>query len=103
MCDVTRQVLAHIAPEPEFRNQMSVKRPLVMNQPQIGQLVRELRLSIGLTQEQFAAHLGVTCGSINRWENGRSEPLPLARQQIWQCIEQMGARGEELLQKYLAN
>jgi len=38
-----------------------------------------------------------------RWENGRSEPLPLARQQIWQCLEQMGDRGEELLQKYLAN
>jgi putative transcriptional regulator len=78
---------------------MSVKRPLVMNQPQIGQLVRELRLSIGLTQEQFAAHLGVTCGSINRWENGRSEPLPLARQQIWQCIEQMGVVSQRLFSK----
>ncbi len=82
---------------------MSVKRPLVMNQPQIGKLIRELRLEAGLTQEQFAAQLGVTLSSMNRWENGRSKPLPLAMQKIWQCLEQMGDRGQELLAKYVAN
>lgn len=82
---------------------MSVKIPLVMNQPQIGKLIRELRLETGLTQEQFAAQLGVTLSSINRWENGRSKPLPLAMQKIWQCLEQMGDRGKELSAKYLTN
>jgi len=71
-----------------------------MKQPQIGMLIRELRLEAGLTQEQFAAELGVTCSSINRWENGRSKPLPLARQKIFQCLEKMGERGQKLLAKY---
>lgn len=47
---------------------MTVKRPLVRNQ-QISKLVRELRLSTVLIQEQFATELGVTCSSINLWEN----------------------------------
>ncbi|WP_233222625.1 helix-turn-helix transcriptional regulator [Chroococcidiopsis sp. CCALA 051] len=44
---------------------MPVKKALVANQPQIGNLVRELRLETKLTQEEFAAELGVTCASVN--------------------------------------
>ena len=49
-----------------------------MTQPEIGKLVRSLRLETGLTQEQFAAQLGVTFPTINRWENNRAKPSPLA-------------------------
>lgn len=79
---------------------MNIKRPLVINQPQIGKLVRELRLDTGLTQEQFAAELGVTCSSVNRWENGRSQPLPLAMQKIEEMLRQRGDHGQELLARY---
>lgn len=82
---------------------MTVKKNLVINQPQIGKLVRELRLETGLTQEQFAALLGVTCSSINRWENGRSKPLPLAMQKIEGMLQQRSDRGKELLAKYLTD
>lgn len=71
-----------------------------MNQPQIGKLIRELRLETGLTQEQFAAELGVTYSSVNRWENGRSKPSPLAMQKISEMLRQMGDRGQDLLSKY---
>lgn len=81
---------------------MNVKRPLVINQPHIGKLIRELRLRIALTQEQFAAHLGVTYSSMNRWENGRSRPSPLAMQKIEAMLEQMGDHGRHLLEQYLA-
>lgn len=81
---------------------MTVKRPLVMNQPQIGKLIRELRLLMGLTQEQFAAELGVTYSSINRWENGRSKPSPLAMQKIEELLRQMGDRGKDLLERHFA-
>ena len=37
---------------------------------------------MGLTQEKFAAKLGVTYPTINRWENGRAKPSPLAMKQI---------------------
>ncbi|WP_332988377.1 hypothetical protein [Scytonema sp. PRP1] len=39
---------------------MILERPLVINQPQIGKLIRELRLGTGLTQEKFAVKFGVT-------------------------------------------
>ncbi len=44
---------------------MPVKKPL--NQLQIAPFVRELRVLTGLTQEQFAAALGVTFSSVSRW------------------------------------
>lgn len=82
--------------------QMPVKRPLVMNQPQIGKLIRELRLEVGLTQEQFAAEVGVTYSSMNRWENGHTKPSPLAMQKIEGLLNQMSDRGKELLVKHLS-
>lgn len=81
---------------------MMVKKLLVKNQPQIGKFIRELRLANGLTQEQFAFKLGVTYSSINRWENGRSKLSPLAMQKVEEMLGQMGDRGEELLERYLA-
>ncbi|MEA5553282.1 helix-turn-helix transcriptional regulator [Anabaena cylindrica UHCC 0172] len=74
----------------------------LIKQPEIGGLIRELRLLTGLTQEQFAASLGVTYGTINRWENGRSQPSPIAMQLIQQKLGEVGEQGQELLQKYLA-
>lgn len=41
-----------------------------------------LRSRLGLTQEQFAAKVGVTFSTVNRWESGKSKPSPLAAQQI---------------------
>ena len=81
---------------------MNVKRPLVINQPQIGKLIRELRLETGLTQEQFAAQLGVTYSSINRWETGRSKPSPMGMQKIEGLLRRRGARGKDLLERYLS-
>ncbi|MDM3861690.1 MAG: helix-turn-helix transcriptional regulator [Aphanizomenon gracile PMC644.10] len=56
-------------------NQM-LKRPLLVKKTEIGGLIREFRLLTELTQEQFAAYLGVTYATINRWENGRSRSAP---------------------------
>jgi len=79
---------------------MPVKKPL--NQSQIASFVRELRLLTGLTQEQFAARLGVTYSSVSRWERGRGIPSPLAMQKIEGLLQKMGDRGKELLVRYLA-
>jgi putative transcriptional regulator len=55
--------------------------------PQTAKLVKELRYRLGMTQEQFAAQLGVTLNTINRWENGKSQPSPLALEKITQLSE----------------
>ena len=81
---------------------MPVKKSLAVSQPQIGNLIRELRLETGMTQEEFAAELGVTCSSVNRWENQRGKPSKLALKLIEEILRRMGDRGQELLQKHLA-
>lgn len=44
--------------------------------------VRTLRLTLKLTQEQFASQLGVTFATVNRWERDKTTPSPLARQHL---------------------
>ena len=73
------------------------------NQIDIPQLVRELRGRTGLTQEKFAAKLGVTFPTINRWENGRARPSPLAMQRIEELLRTMGDDGADLLERGLRN
>jgi DNA-binding transcriptional regulator YiaG len=80
-----------------------LKRPFVVKQPEIGGLIREFRLLTKLTQEQFAAYLGVTYATVIRWENERSQPSPIAMQLIQQKLGEWGEQGQELLQKYLRN
>jgi DNA-binding transcriptional regulator YiaG len=52
--------------------------------------VKSLRTALNLTQEQFAAKLGVTVSTVNRWENGKGKPSPLARiriDELWQTFD----------------
>jgi putative transcriptional regulator len=63
----------------------------------IPRLVRALRERMGLTQEKFAARLGVTFPTINRWENGRARPSPLALKQIEDLLLGFGEKGRDLL------
>ncbi len=69
-------------------------------QNDISHLVRELRERIGLTQEKFAAKLGVTTPTINRWEHGRAKPSPLALSQIEKLIRKLGKDGADLAELY---
>lgn len=68
----------------------------------IADLILELRQHMDLTQEQFAARLGVTFPTVNRWENRHSRPSRLALQSIRRLLEQMGEAGDELLAKYFS-
>ncbi len=47
-----------------------------------GHDVKKVRLSLDLTQEEFAHRLGVTLCTVSRWENGKSSPSRLALKQI---------------------
>jgi len=70
---------------------------MLKKQPHIGRFIREVRQKTRLTQEQFAAQLGVVFSTLNRWENGRTIPSPLAMQKILQYAQQMGESGQDLL------
>lgn len=68
--------------------------------PDVAQLVRRLRERLGLTQEKLAARLGVTFPTINRWENGRTKPSPLAMQRLQEILVGMGKDGVDLLGQF---
>lgn len=72
----------------------------VTESPETAALVRETRQRLGLTQTQFAQILGVSFQSVNRWENGRTKPLPLAMKQIEEQLKQLGDEGKDLLERY---
>jgi len=47
-----------------------------------GHEIKEIRMSLGLTQEEFAHQLGVTLCTVSRWERGKTLPSRLAKKQI---------------------
>lgn len=73
-----------------------------IDQLQLANLVRETRQHLNLWQTKFAVQLGVSFQSINRWENGRTKPLPIASKQIDYLLHQMGEVGQDLLVKYFS-
>ncbi len=46
-------------------------------------IIKAIRLSANMNQEQFASALGTTALSINRWENGKTEPNKMAQKQLY--------------------
>ena len=44
--------------------------------------IKELRLKLLLTQMEFAAFLGVSFESVNRWENGKCIPTLRIRRKL---------------------
>lgn len=61
-----------------------------MTEKSPAELVKAIREAMGLTQEQFAAQFGVTVATVNRWENGRAAPQPLAMKNLKTLAEQYG-------------
>ncbi|HUU68638.1 MAG TPA: helix-turn-helix domain-containing protein [Planctomycetota bacterium] len=41
--------------------------------------IRQLRLGLNMSQEEFARELGISFATVNRWENNKSAPSHLAQ------------------------
>jgi len=63
------------------------KAKLKTEENSLARKIRDLRSKLGLTQEQFAAKVGVTFSTVNRWESAKSKPSPLAMRQIEELME----------------
>ena len=63
------------------------------------ELLRDLRHRLGdVSQEQLARRVGVSWSTINRWENGKGMPSPLAREKLVALLKVagLGDRMDEL-------
>ena len=47
------------------------------------EIIKSIRASVNMNQEQFASALGTTPLSINRWENGKTLPNRMAQTQLY--------------------
>ncbi len=56
-----------------------------------GEEIKEWRSRLKLSQEGLAQLIGVTMGSVNRWEAGTTKPSKLALEKINKLIEEQNA------------
>lgn len=59
----------------------------------ISACVKEVRKQLGISQEDLARELGVSFASVNRWENGKTNPSRLARSQFVLFCKKMEDEG----------
>ena len=42
--------------------------------PMNNETIKRVRLELGYSQQEFAAAIGVSFATVNRWENGKAKP-----------------------------
>ncbi len=53
-----------------------------------GQRIRTIRRALEMTHVEFAFYLGVSVGTLSRWENGKTVPSKLAEQALrTMCVD----------------
>lgn len=74
----------NIALEPLYISLKSYKDSVLCALPDsnIGQRIKKLRLSLGLTQKQFGSMIGNKNTTVANWENGTKTPLPKIQDRI---------------------
>ncbi len=55
---------------------------------------KAVRTALNLSQEGLAHALGVSFATVNRWENGKTNPSKLAQRQFEQFCEDKRKQGE---------
>jgi len=69
----------------------------------LGENIRNLRISKGITQEKFGYEMGVSAQAVSRWENGATYPditmLPTIADYFDVTLDMLMGRGKELERK----
>ncbi|KPA08810.1 DNA-binding protein [Candidatus Magnetomorum sp. HK-1] len=55
--------------------------------------VKAVRTALNLSQEDLAHAIGVSFATVNRWENGKTNPSKLAQRQFEQFCEDKRKQG----------
>lgn len=65
------------------------------------QLLKEIRNAFHMSQERFAALVGSTFATVNRWENGRSTPGKMAQERIMGLCQEHGIPLHDLVMEHI--
>lgn len=66
-----------------------------MNTIHTAEEIRTLRDKLGLTQEAFAARLGVAVSTLQKWEAGRHSPLRAMRRRMGAMAYRLAKKEKE--------
>ncbi|MCP4745187.1 MAG: helix-turn-helix transcriptional regulator [Desulfobacteraceae bacterium] len=55
---------------------------MIAESENFSELVKKVRRQLNLSQEDLARTIGVSFATVNRWENGKTYPSKLARNQF---------------------
>ena len=61
--------------------------------------IKSVRKQLGISQEELARELGVSFATVNRWENGKTNPIRLARTQFDMFCKEMTGQGKLKIHK----
>jgi len=61
------------------------------------ELIKQIRQYTGLSQNEMASKIGVRFATINRWENGHSEPTRLAQEGLYLLCENLNVPVYEMI------
>jgi putative transcriptional regulator len=81
------------------QSEMSARYP---NDFDTAVLTKAVRDRLNLTQERFAAQMGVSFSTVNRWENGHRQPLPVMLLRMRELLEKLGPEGSDLVHTYFS-
>ena len=65
------------------------------------ELIKRIRFETKMSQEQFASALGTSSVSINRWENGKVIPNPMAQTNLYQFSKTHGIEVADIVTEML--
>jgi DNA-binding transcriptional regulator YiaG len=65
-----------------------------LDQHDLPALFKEVRKQLALSQEGLARELGVSFGTVNRWENAKVRPSQLAKAQFEAFCSKMIKQGK---------
>ena len=55
--------------------------------------IKEMRAKLNISQESFAHKIGVTWGTVNRWENDKAKPSLMASERLRLLLKEMNMGG----------
>ncbi|QII81208.1 helix-turn-helix domain-containing protein [Jeotgalibaca arthritidis] len=61
---------------------------------ELSEIIKTIRLELGLSQEGLARELHVGFTSVNRWENNRTKPNQIARHALIELCKNKNIRPE---------
>jgi DNA-binding transcriptional regulator YiaG len=78
----------------EYNKCYNDKRDKWRKNMEFAKLVKEIRIELGMSQDQLSEELHVSFATVNRWENGRNNPNKIAKKVLYDYCKNKGVKKE---------